>query len=85
LHAASLAQSFSAIVRDLSVQGIGLITMHAFVSGASLSVEAGPSGKSLATALTATVRHATTLPDGQWLLGCSFSRRLTVDDISVFG
>jgi hypothetical protein len=80
-----LALSFLATVRDVSIQGIGLIAKQPFVSGSAFVIEAGPSGKGLPMKLTATVRHATTLPDGQWLLGCIFSRQLTMDDIDVLG
>lgn len=85
LRAESVALSFLVIVRDVSIQGVGLIAMQSLVSGASLFIEAGPSGKSLPTELTATVRHVTMLPDGRWLLGCSFSRHLTLDDVAVMG
>ena len=85
LRADSAGLSFSAIVRDVSIQGIGLIAHQAFDPGTSLIVEAGPSAKRLATELTATVRHARSLPDGQWLLGCMFSRHLTTTDFEALG
>jgi hypothetical protein len=84
LRAESAALSFSVKVRDVSIQGVGLIAHQCFASGKSLLIEAGPSG-SLPTELTATVRHAKTLPDGRWLLGCSFSRHLTLDDFAALG
>jgi hypothetical protein len=84
LRAESVTLSFSVKVRDVSIQGVGLIAHQCFASGTSLSVEAGPS-ESLPTELTATVRYAKALPDGRWLLGCSFSRHLTLDDFAVLG
>jgi hypothetical protein len=36
-------------------------------------------------ALTAQVRQATLQPDGQWILGCCFSRLLDADDILRLG
>jgi hypothetical protein len=79
------APSFSADVRDVSIQGIGLIAQQSFVSGTSFAIDAGPSGRSLPMELTVQVRHATMLADGRWLLGCSFSRPLTADDFEVLG
>jgi hypothetical protein len=80
-----LALSFTANVRDVSIQGIGLIAQMSFVLGTSFHIQAGPSGKQLPTELTAIVRHTAMLPDGRWLLGCVFSRHLTIDDFEVLG
>jgi hypothetical protein len=85
LRAEPSAESFLATVRDVSIQGIGLIANRSFDSGTTLIVEAGPSGKGLATDLRATVRHATALPGGLWLIGCSFSRHLVAVDFDVLG
>jgi len=85
LRAESLTESFLALVRDVSVQGIGLIAKQPLISGTSLQIEAGPTGKSPPTSLLATVCHVEALPDGQWLLGCSLSRHLTLDDLEVLG
>jgi hypothetical protein len=80
-----VAAPFSADVRDVSIQGIGLLAKQSLASGTPLLVEAGPSGGILPAELRATVRHATMLPEGWWLLGCSFSRLLTLDDFAVLG
>ena len=85
LRAELLAETFSATVRDISIQGIGLIANQSFCSGTTLVIEAGPAGKSLPADLKATVRHATTLPDGRWVIGCVFSRSLTAADFEVLG
>jgi PilZ domain len=83
LRAESL--SLMASVRDISIQGIGLVATQSFDSGTSFMIEAGPSGKSLPAELKTTVRHARMLEDGKWLLGCSFSRILTMKDFDVLG
>jgi hypothetical protein len=85
MRAEPMALSFSAIVRDVSIQGIGLFAEQAFVMGTSFVVESGPSGKCLPKAVTAQLRHATMLPDGRWLLGCRFSRHLTIEDFERLG
>ena len=85
LRSEPMAASFSAKVRDVSIQGIGLVAKESFALGTPFVVEAGPSGERLPTELTATICHATMLPDGQWLLGCSFSRYLTPDDFEILG
>lgn len=85
LRAELAALSFSANVRDVSVQGIGLVAKQSFILGTSLVIEGGPAGRGLPVELKATVRHATLLSDGRWLLGCIFSRPLTLDDFKVLG
>lgn len=85
LRAECADESFLARVQDVSILGVGLIAMQAFVSGTILIIEAGPSGKSLATVLKATVRHVTIHPEGGWLIGCAFSRHLVVDDLDALG
>jgi len=85
LRVEPMALSFSTNVRDVSIQGVGLIAEQAFVLGTSFVVESGPSGIALPMELTAHLRHATMLPDGRWLLGCRFSRHLTTEDFERLG
>ena len=85
LRVEPMALSFSTNVRDVSIQGMGLIADQAFVLGTSFVVESGPSGIALPMELTAHLRHATMLPDGRWLLGCRFSRHLTTEDFERLG
>ncbi|HZZ79143.1 MAG TPA: PilZ domain-containing protein [Gemmataceae bacterium] len=77
--------SVLAPVHDVSVMGIGLICTRSVKSGTTIRVTSGPSGRALPRDLLATVRHVTSLPDGRWLLGCSFSRNLTLADFEVLG
>jgi hypothetical protein len=85
LRAEPMAQSFSAHVWDVSIQGIGLIGERSFILGTTFVVETGPSGNHLPLELMAHLRHVTLLPDGRWLLGCRFSRHLTTDDFERLG
>ena len=82
---AASAVSFSAEVHDISIIGVGLIGELACPAGSYFIVEGGPQGRILTKALTAELRHATQRADGRWLLGCSFSRHLTTDDVEILG
>ena len=85
LRAEPMAMSFSANVRDVSIQGIGLFGEQAFAVGTSFVVKSGPNGIAPPIELTAQLRHATMLADGRWLLGCRFSRHLTIEDFERLG
>jgi PilZ domain len=73
----------TAQVRDVSIQGIGLLVDQPIETGTPLVVGAGPSGKPMRTELKMQVCHATRQTDGKWLLGCQFARYLTADDFLV--
>jgi hypothetical protein len=77
--------SISVHVRDVSIEGIGLLADSLLTPGTSLVIESGPGGKSFSDPLTAEIRHVTRLPQGDWLLGCCFSRLLTIDDMDALG
>jgi hypothetical protein len=83
--ATELFGSVSAHVQDISVLGIGLIAEKEYPVGTQFVIEAGPNGQNLKNALTAVLRHATQQPNGHWLLGCSFARLLTIDDVVAMG
>jgi hypothetical protein len=70
-------------VRDISIQGIGLLIDRSLRAGTSLLIVGGPSGNAHDIQLTAAVCHATLLENGRWLIGCIFPRLLTADDFEV--
>jgi hypothetical protein len=74
-------QLYRAVVRDISPQGIGLLTEQPFVAGAVLAVLLPRRHTNVSGVLTAQVRRATRLPDGTWLVGCSLSRPLTEKEL----
>jgi hypothetical protein len=78
-------KSFSADVQDISIMGIGLIGNGEYPAGSAFLIEGGPKRWKLSEPLRAELRHATRRDDGQWLLGCAFSRLLTADDIEALG
>ena len=75
--------SFTADVHDVSIFGAGLVGDMELPVGSCFVVEDGPKGRALPKELRAELRHATHRADGRWLLGCSFSRHLTLDDIEI--
>ena len=74
-----------ASIADFTINGIGLVVHRAVPVGASLTIEAGPTGESLPAKLTAEVRHIATLPDGRVFLGCRFSRSLSAAEVLALG
>jgi hypothetical protein len=81
----AVSGTFSAEVHDISITGAGLMVDLPFPVGSVFVIESGPSGRKLAKEITAELRYVTALPDGRWLLGCSFSRFLTADDMEKLG
>ncbi len=74
-------QSYAAILHDFAMRGVGLLTGRAFEPGTVLAIQLRSARTGLSCILSATVKHTRELPDGQWLLGCSLSRRLTDDEV----
>jgi hypothetical protein len=76
---------FSAVVRDISGGGLSLSTDRAFAPGDLLTVELPGPDTQAAYAVLACVVHVNHQGDGQWVLGCTFSRELSDDDLAPFG
>jgi hypothetical protein len=75
----------SAKVRDISVGGANLLVDQRFDVGQMVSVEL-PRGQDAAPAtVLACVVRAEPQTDGEWALGCVFSRELTDEDFAGFG
>jgi hypothetical protein len=70
---------------NFSIAGIGLLAKREVAVGTPLLIESGPREMNTSEPLTAEVRHATLTREGSWLLGCRFSRQLTVPDIFFLG
>jgi len=85
MHADATGVTLIAIVRDVSILGIGLIVDQSIEPGTLLLIKEGPRGDSLLEELSAKVCHSTALQDGRWHLGCAFSRTLTVADLEALG
>jgi hypothetical protein len=72
---------FTASIRDISTLGIGLIMERPCEPGTLLALQLRSRGSRFSSVLAATVKHATRLPEGHWLWGCSLSRGLTDDEV----
>lgn len=74
--------SWQATVRNVSASGIGLILERRFERGVLLTVELNDRDGHPHLIL-ARVRHATALPEGGWLIGCSLLDPLSEDEIRL--
>jgi hypothetical protein len=72
---------WSAVIRDVSLGGIGLILGRRFERGVGLAIEVPQVGDMPAETLLVRVNHVTSLPGGKWLLGCAFASRLSDDEL----
>ena len=83
-HAGNCDQSrFSASVRDISRGGANLVVNRAFHPGDLLSLEL-PLDEQPHNVLACIVR-VSSLGEGEWALGCIFSRELSEEDMQGFG
>jgi hypothetical protein len=73
-----------AVIKDISLQSVGLIVRHPLTPGTTIGIQLPDKRAKVSGILSAVVRHCTALPAGDWLLGCSFSRSLTDEEIALF-
>jgi Flp pilus assembly pilin Flp len=73
-----------AIVQDISVEGIGILTRQPLEPGTWLVLEPAEPNRGLLPELRAEVRHTTKL-DKVYLIGCRFARFLTTEDVMTLG
>jgi len=72
-------RSWPVLLRDLSMGGVGLVLDTYIESGSELIIEIPNSQAHL----RARIVHATALPGGQWLLGCSLVKDLTEKELQL--
>ena len=77
-------QALKAKVWDISLQGIGILADCDVATGTALAIHAWNLERR-SPELTAHVRHTTRRPGGGWLLGCRFTRNLSMDDMLALG
>jgi PilZ domain len=70
-------------VRDISRTGIGLSLRKRFEPGAVLLIELSESPKLLRN-LEVRVVHATPDKKGRWIIGCTFARPLSAEEMQIF-
>jgi hypothetical protein len=72
---------WKAMIHDLSTTGVGMVLNQSFEQGTQLAIELNsPDGLLIYTVLTSVV-HATRQPNGSYLVGCSFVRELSEDEL----
>lgn len=76
-----VGERWTAQVRDISVEGLGLVLDRAFESGTVLEVELASRDGTLAYTVVARVSHSRPLDAGRWLVGCSFVGRVNDDEL----
>jgi hypothetical protein len=70
-------------VQDISIAGIGFLTRQRFEPGTWFVLEPTEPNRYLPAELRAEVRHTRQCDQGDYLVGCRFSRLLTMEDMMV--
>jgi hypothetical protein len=76
---------FVARVHDISIVGIGILTRQHLEPGTWLVLEPAEPSRQLSPELRAEVRHLRTGDEGEYLVGCRFSRPLLMEDVMALG
>ena len=71
-------------IRNISVGGVGLVLDRRFERGTGLAIAWQAKGAESSGPFLARVAHATTHPDGLWLLGCAFLSKLSNEELQDF-
>ena len=74
-------QRWPATVCDISLEGMGVLLGEPFKPGTILGVELTSSDETLEYTMFAKVMHIQELADGRWRAGCSFTRKLSDDEL----
>jgi head-tail adaptor len=78
-------QRLSAFIRNVSLGGVNLLSDRPIEPGQMLSMELPRKEKSTSTNVLACVVHCALEKEGQWSLGCTFSRELPAEDLEELG
>jgi hypothetical protein len=70
-------------VLNLSAQGIGLILTRAVAAGTFVVIQIKSNDPSKTYELTAHVAHCTSLPHGEWNVGCELVNVLSSEDLDL--
>jgi hypothetical protein len=72
-------------VRNISRGGINLMVAREFEPGDMLGVDLPAPDSDATYTVLACVVHATSLPGGEWAVGCTFAQELSDGDLRAFG
>jgi PilZ domain len=70
-------------LRDISVGGVGVVLQRRFEPGMGLAIELPGQDPNQAETLLARVVYVRRLPEGGWLLGCSFISQLSDSELDA--
>src|SRR5262249_2568913 len=70
-----------AVVRDISVGGLGITVSRRMEVGVILSVEIEATSSAPGRKVMARVQHVRQTDDGAWFLGCKFPSQLDEDEV----
>lgn len=76
---------FVARVHDISIVGIGIRTRRRLEAGTWFVLEPAEPGRRLSPELRAEVRHSKKCAEEDYLVGCHFSRPLSMEDMVALG
>jgi c-di-GMP-binding flagellar brake protein YcgR len=79
------SEPLSAVVRNISQGGISLLLGQPFEPGEMLSIELPGPGEGTNYTVLACVVHVSAQGDDEWIVGCTFSRELSDEDLQTFG
>lgn len=74
-------ERWPAKVHDISLEGLGLVAPRSFELGTLLGIDLQSPDGVLTYTMSARVVHAREMPEGKWQIGCSFSRKLTNEEL----
>jgi hypothetical protein len=72
---------WAATIRDISAGGVGIVLPRRFEPGTGLAIELPGQDGGAGETLLARVAHVQRLPEGGWLLGCSFLSELSDQEL----
>jgi hypothetical protein len=79
------AEEVLAKVQDISIAGAGILTNRRLMPGTSLKLEPAHLNRRVSPALRLEVLHTRKRDKANYVIGCRFSRLLTVDDVVALG
>lgn len=75
--------AWEATVRNISCEGIGLLLGRRFEPGELLTIELTEAAEGRKRLLLARVAHATSQPEGHWLVGCTLIHPLSEEEVQL--
>jgi hypothetical protein len=73
--------TFTGELQNISAQGAGLVCTFAFRTGAILELKPISSADQFPSKLLVRVKSSTARANGEWLLGCTFVRELSDEEL----